>query len=100
VRGAGGAAVQALERDGAAAARDADAVLDCGDGADLRVLALVHRHEEHAVGVGDVDRQRDGHVREDDGVFEWNQQQGAQIGLLGLAMTAIVTSRVEVPSDS
>ena len=35
-------------------------------------------HEQHALLVADVDGQRDRHVREDDGVFQWDQQQGAQ----------------------
>ena len=46
-----------------------------GDRADVRVLALVDRDEQHALAVGDVDRQRHGHVREDDDVFQGNQQQ-------------------------
>ena len=39
------------------------------------VLALVARDEQHALLVADVDGQRDGHVREDDDVFERNEQK-------------------------
>ena len=68
--GADHAAVQAREDDGAAAAAgQADALVDLGDGSDLGVLLLVARHEQDLRLVGGVDRQRDGHAREDDGVF-------------------------------
>ena len=60
------------------AARQPDPVADLGDRSDGRVAALVLRHEQHALGVADVDRQRHRHVREDDGVFQRDQQKGAQ----------------------
>ena len=55
-RGAGDAARDALERRAAAAAGQPHALGDARDRADLRVLALVARHEQHLVGVADVDR--------------------------------------------
>ena len=75
VRGACDAAVEAGERDGAAAARQADLLDDLGNGADLGVLALVDRDEQDALLVADVDGERDGHVGEDNDVFERNQEQ-------------------------
>ena len=66
-----------VEADGAAAAGQADALADLGDGADLRVLALVPRHEEHALLVADVGGDGDVHVREDDDVVQRNEQQRA-----------------------
>ena len=75
--GADDGAVQAGQGDGAAAAGEADALVDLGDGADLRVLLLVLGHEQHAGLVAGVDRQRDGHAREDDGVLERDEQQVA-----------------------
>ena len=73
------AAVQADEVDGAAAAGQADALAHLGDGADLRVLALVARHEQHALLVADVDGDRDVHVREDDEVVQRYEQQRAHV---------------------
>ena len=75
MRGAGDAAVQPGQRDGAAAARQPDLLDDLGNGADRGVLALVDRDEQDALLVADVDGKRDGHVREDDDVFERNQEQ-------------------------
>ena len=75
VRGAGDAAGDAGQRDGAAAAGQADAVGDLGDRADLGVLALVARDEQDALLVADVDRERDVHGREDDGVVQGDQQE-------------------------
>ena len=46
VRGADDAAMEAGQGDGTAAAGQADAVGNLGDGADLRVLVLVPRHEQ------------------------------------------------------
>ena len=73
--GAGDAAVQARQRGGAAAARKPDAVGDLGDGADLGVVVLVARHQQDAVFRPDVDGERHAHVREDDDVLQWNEQQ-------------------------
>ena len=87
VRGADHGAVQAVERDGAAAAGQADAVADLGDGADGRVLVLVPRHEHDAVLVADVDRQGDVHAGEHDGVLERDEQQ---IGQSRLTLQAVV----------
>ena len=69
------AAVKAFERDGTGAARQADAVAHGGDSADRRVATLVTGDEQHLGFVADVDRERGGHVREDDDVFQRNQQQ-------------------------
>ena len=77
--GVGGAelgAVQAVQGHGAAAAGHAHALADLGDGADLRVLALVARDEQHALlVVADVDGDRDVHVREDDEVVQRYEEQ-------------------------
>ncbi len=67
--------VQALDRHGDGAAGQADAVGHPRDGADGRVLALVLGHEQDAVLVADVDRQRHVHVGEDDDVVQWDEQQ-------------------------
>ena len=68
--------MQAREADGTAAARKAHALADFGDGADLRVLTLVPRHEQHALLIlADVDGDGDVHVREDDEVVERYEQQ-------------------------
>ena len=75
LRRAGDATVEALERDGGRAARQADAVGDPGDRADRGVLALALRDEQHALLVTDVDGQRDVHLREDDDVVERDEQQ-------------------------
>ena len=49
--------MQAVERDGAAAAGQAHAVGHLGDGADARIVVLVLRDEEHALLGADVDAQ-------------------------------------------
>ena len=69
------AAMQAVQHDRAAAAGQPDGLDDLGNGADGRIFVLVVRDEEDALLVGGVDRQRDGHVREDDGVLQRDQQQ-------------------------
>ena len=69
------AAVEAVQRDRATAAGQAHAIGDLGDRADLRVLALVHGHEQHALLVADVDGEGDVHVGEDDEVFQGDEQQ-------------------------
>ena len=55
------------------AAGQPHAIGDFRHRANGRVRALVLRHEQHAVGVADVDRQGHVHVREDDGVLQRNQ---------------------------
>ena len=57
---------------------------DLGDGADLGVLAVVARHEEHALLVADVRGDGDVHVREDDDVVQRNEQQRAHQRFLAL----------------
>ena len=76
--GAGDAAVEAVERDRAHAAGQPDALDDLGDGADVRVLVLVRGTSSTRSSSPTSIGQRDGHVREDDGVFEWNEQQSGQ----------------------
>jgi hypothetical protein len=68
-------AVQTVQRDGATAAGQADAVRDLGDRADLRVAVLVLGHEQHALLVADVDGQGDVHRGEHDGVFKGYEEQ-------------------------
>ena len=67
--------VEAVQGHGGAAARQPDRFGDLSDGADLGVLALVLGHEQHALLVTDVDRQGHIHVREDDDVVEWDEQE-------------------------
>ena len=69
---AGDASVEAHQLDGSAAARQPDVVHDVGHRADLRELALVLGHEQHALLVAHVDRERHAHVGEDDEVFKWD----------------------------
>ena len=76
--GADDAAVKSVESDGAHAASDAGTLGHLGDGADGGVLVLVPRHEHDAVLVADVHREGDVHAREDNGVFERDEQQIAQ----------------------
>ena len=76
--GLGGAdqrAVLAGDGDRTAAAGQADLLGDLGDGADLEELVVVARHEHDALVVADVDRERDAHVGEHDGVVERDQPQ-------------------------
>ncbi len=80
VRRAGDAAGDALELHAAASAGEADALGDVRDRADLRVLAVVARHEQDAIVVAGVDRQRDVHRGEDDGVVEGDDEELLQVG--------------------
>ena len=83
--GAEGAARDALERCAADAAGQADLLGDVDDGADGGVLALVARDEDDALLAGRVDRERDVHGGEDDGVVQRDEQQ-----LLGHAVRSLV----------
>ena len=74
VRGAGAAAGDALEHGAPGAARKPDALGNARNRPDGGVLALVTGNEEHLLGVADVDRQRDVHRREDNGVVEGDEQ--------------------------
>ena len=74
-RGTDTAAVAGLERDRAAAAGKAHAVDDIGHGADARELVALARHEDHALLIAGLDRQRHRHIGEDDRVVDWNQQE-------------------------
>ena len=93
--GLGGAdqrAVLARERDGVAAAGQAQAIGDLGDRADVEKLVLVARHQHDALVIADVLGQRDPHVREHDRVLERDQSQhGLGLGgvRLGLGMTCL-----------
>ena len=75
VRRAGDAAVEAAQLRRAGAAGQADGVGHLGDGADLGVFALVDGDEQHARLVAHVDGQGHGHVREDDDVFQRDEQE-------------------------
>ena len=68
VRRAGDPTVKALQRDGATATGQADAVGGLGDGTDAGVLAFVMGDEQHTVVLAGVHRQRQRHAREDDDV--------------------------------
>ncbi len=77
----------AREGDGAAAAGQAHAIGDLGDGADLEELVLVARDEHDTLVLADVIGERDAHAREDDGVVEGNQpQQLLRLGRLCLVV--------------
>ena len=76
--GARDATVETGQGDRPAAAGQPYAIGYLGDGADASVLALVHRNEDHALLVARVDGQRHGHVREDDDVFERDEQKWSQ----------------------
>ena len=73
--GAGDAAVQRRELDGVDAAGQAHALADLGDDADLGVVALMARDEQHLRLVPWIDRQGHLHAGEDDGVFEGDQKK-------------------------
>ena len=82
---AGDGTVEPAERDGGVAAGQPHTVCHLGHRADLRVLALVLGHEQHTLFVPDVDRQGHVHVRKDDDVVQWYEQELAHDGftLLG-----------------
>ena len=73
--GAGNGAVQPVQGDCASASGQAHLVGHFRDRADLCVLALVLGHEQHALVVADVDRQRHAHVGEDDDVVQGDEQK-------------------------
>ena len=75
VGGAGDATVQALEGDGAAAAGQPDAVGDLGDRADVGKFLFVSGDEQHPLLLAGVDREREGHAREDHDVVERDQKK-------------------------
>jgi hypothetical protein len=70
--------VQADEIDRCDAAGQANPLGNFGDRADLRVLAVMPRHEQHSVLVAHVGGDGDAHVREDDDVVKWDKQQRTQ----------------------
>jgi hypothetical protein len=72
------APMEAAQVDRACTARQADVLRHLGDGADLRILAVVARDEQHTFLLADLGVQRHVHVGEDDDVVERNEQQGAQ----------------------
>ena len=88
-RGAGPVSVTTVRAAGQAAA-----LVDLGDRADLRVVALVARHEQHALLVAGVERQGDRHVREDDGVVQWNEQVFLHGGTHAPGFAFIVGSKI------
>ena len=73
--GAEHAAVEAGEGDRLGSAGQPDALDDLGDGADRRVLrARACGTSTTLLVVADVGGERDVHAREDDDVFEWDEQ--------------------------
>ncbi len=100
-RGAGNPAVQAVQRDRVTAAGKADVIGHLGDGADLRVLVVVLRHEQHALFVADVDGEGDVHVGEDDDVFQGDEKKADRVLAHGsrFRTNAIVGSET-VPTTS
>ena len=58
------------EGDDDPATGEAADLVDLGDRADVRVVALVPRHEQHLRLAAQIERQVHRHVREDDGVFQ------------------------------
>ena len=74
--------VEAVDHHGAAAARQPHALRDLRHRADAGELVALARHQHDALLVADVDRQRHGHVREDDRVVDGDEQKG-----LGVAMS-------------
>ena len=70
MRGAGDAAVEAVQRDGASAAGQADALGDLGHGADRGEFLLVLGNEEDALLLAGIDGERERHAREDDHVVQ------------------------------
>ena len=73
VGSAGDSAVESLQRDGASAARQADAVDDLGDRADVGKFSFVSGNEQNPFLLAGVDREREGHARESHDVVEWDQ---------------------------
>jgi hypothetical protein len=67
--------VLAGDRDRAATAGQTDLLGDLGDRADLEKLVVVTRDEDHTLVLAHVDRERDAHVGEDDGVVQGDQPQ-------------------------
>ena len=82
MRGAGDAAVQPLQRHGARAAGQADAVGDLGDRADGGEFLLVPGHEQDALLLADVHGERERHAREDDGVVQRDQEKATHQDVL------------------
>ncbi len=70
---AGNATVEALERDGAGATGQADAVGDLGDGADVGKFVFVSGNEQDSFLLAGVDRERQRHAREGHDVVERDQ---------------------------
>jgi len=68
--GAGDAAVEAMQREGAPSAGQPDLLADLGDGADRGKLPLVAGDQQNTLFVAGVDGQRERHAREDDDVVQ------------------------------
>ncbi len=71
-------AVEAVERDGAGAARQPHAVGHLGDDADARIVVFVAWDEQHALLGTHIHGQGHVHVGEDDEVFQGYEQHRAQ----------------------
>ena len=75
VRGPGDGAVQAAQRDRVAAPGQAHVLCHLGDRPHAGELVVLARDDQDPLLVADVDRQRDRHVGEDDGVVDRYQQK-------------------------
>ena len=73
---AGDAAMQAGERHRVAATGQPHVLVDLCDGPDRGELGVVPRDQQHLLlGRRDGDRERQGHMGEDDGVVQWDQEE-------------------------
>jgi hypothetical protein len=70
--------VNSLERDGASAARQPDAVHDLGDCADVGKFGFVSGNEQNSLLLAGVDRERERHARERDDVVERYQKKATR----------------------
>ncbi len=73
--GAGDSAVKPLEGHRACAAGKADAVDDLGDRADVGKFIFVSGNEQDSLLLAGVDREREGHAREDHDIVERDQKK-------------------------
>src|SRR5262249_34413840 len=76
-----------------------DPVADLGDRPDVCVAALVDRHEQDLVLLAHVDGERDGHVREDDHVFQRYEQQFPQVDTSLIVGTKKIPTRTALPPE-
>jgi hypothetical protein len=65
--------MEAVDHDRVRTAGETNSLADVCDGADGGKFILMTGHEQHALLVGGVDGQRDGHAGEDDRIVERNK---------------------------